>query len=96
MRALGLVLIALVAGAILGVGTALGGKFLEAHGPSVGPLAFNGNGALVVPCCGAPLLLTRGVLLLGLRRAWVATGLSVLGFLIAYTPVSSIALSAAP
>ena len=89
---LGLILLAVVAGALLGIGTAFFGKFLEAKGPVVGPLAFNGNGALVVPFCVVPLLLALGSVVLALRRAWLAMALYVIAFVAGYVPVSGIGL----
>ena len=90
-----LALLAAVAGALLGIGTAFAGKFLEANGPRVGPLAFNGNGALVVPFCAAPLLLALGILVLALRRAWLAMALSAVAFVAGYLPFSGIGFFAA-
>jgi hypothetical protein len=92
---LGLALLAVVAGALLGIGTAFAGKFLEANGPTIGPLAFNGNGALIVPFCAAPLLLALGVVVLALRRGWLAMVLYVVAFVAGYLPFSGIAFFAA-
>ena len=92
---LGVVLLAVVAGALLGIGTALGGRFLEANGPQIGPLAFNGNGALVVPFCVVPLLLVLGGVVLALRKAWLAMALYAISFVAGYLPFSGIGLFAA-
>jgi len=87
----GFALLAVVVGALLGIGTAFAGKFLEGHGPAIGPFAFNGNGALVVPFCAAPLLLALGVVVLALRRAWLAMALYVIAFVAGYLPFSGMA-----
>jgi hypothetical protein len=92
---LGLTLLAVVVGALLGIGTAFAGTFLEANGPTIGPLAFNGNGALIVPFCAVPLLLALGIVVLALRRAWLAMALYVVAFVAGYLPFSGIGLFAA-
>jgi hypothetical protein len=89
---LGLALLAVAAGALLGIGTAFFGKFLEANGPTIGPLAFNGNGALVVPFCAVPLLLAVGDVVLALRRGWLAIALYVIAYVAGYLPFSGIGL----
>lgn len=92
---LGFTPLALVGGALLGVGTAFVGKFLEGNGPTIGPFAFNGNGALVVPFCAVPLLLALGIVVLALRRAWLAIALYVIAFVAGYLPFSGVGFFAA-
>jgi hypothetical protein len=87
---LGVALLAVVAGALLGLGNAVGFKVLEANGPTAGPFAFNGNGALVVPFCAAPFLLAVGIVVLALRRAWLALALYVIAFVASYLLFSGI------
>ncbi len=92
---LGFALLAVVVGALLGIGTAFAGKFLEGNGPTIGPFAFNGNGALVMPFCAVPLLLALGIVVLALRRAWLAVALYVIAFVAGYLPFSGVGFFAA-
>ncbi len=92
---MGFALLAVIVGALLGIGTAFAGKFLEGNGQTIGPFAFNGNGALVVPFCAVPLLLALGIVVLALRRAWLAVALYVIAFVAGYLPFSGVGFFAA-
>ncbi len=77
-------ILAAICGLALGSGVNLGGVFVEHYGPSVGPFAFNGNGAIIVPRGLGPLLLALGIVLLARRRAYLPMGIYIVAFVVGF------------
>ena len=79
-----LALLAAVGGLVLGISLHLFTTFLDQNGPRIGPLAFNGNGALVVPFCVLPLVLLVGLILLAIRRAYLPMALFAVTLIVGF------------
>ena len=90
LHILGTALLAIACGLALGVVLHLATSFLDGHGPVVGPLAFNGNGSLVVPFCVGPIVLVAGVVILAMRRAFVAMVAFVIGLVAGFIALGSL------
>ncbi len=89
-RTLGIALLTAVCGLALGVVLHLATSFLDKNGPAIGPLAFNGNGALVVPFCIGPIMLIIGVVILAMRRAFMAMVAFVIGLIAGFIALGSL------
>jgi hypothetical protein len=77
-------ILATIIGLAVGIGLHLFTTYLEQNGPRIGPLAFNGNGATVVPFCLAPIILVVGVVILLVRKAYLAAALSALSLIVGF------------